>query len=211
MFDLSAHLAKARHLPHLALDVAYSMQSSLFYGSSRKPQPGDLRDQAVSLSVPGFTKRQVVLASDAAGHEKELLRYYTDVLQAAQRHRQDLRAIGHYFWLRPVLRHQEKTLVSFPWYDTYPEAASLLRALQAPSNDLTLFEDLEQGWQLAIYATADDLYLAQGTDGDDMPHTVYRTSRPRMRVLAAETLALLQKQLAFLVQATGQNPWRYTP
>jgi hypothetical protein len=209
MFDLSAHLTRARHLPNLTPDVAYSMNSSLFYGSSRKPQPGDLRDKAVALRAPGFTKRQVVLASDAAGHEKELLRYYTDVLQAARQHRKDLKAISHYFWLRPVLRHQEKTVISFPWYDTHPEAAGLLRALQAPGNNLTLFEDLDQGWQVAIYATVDDIYLAEGSDGDNVPHAVYRTSRPRLAVLAAETLARLQKQLAYLVQETGQNPWRY--
>jgi hypothetical protein len=105
-----------------------------------------------------------------------------------------------------VLRDKDKTVVSFPWYDTYPEAAGLLRALQADGNDQTLFDDLDQGWQAAIYATANEIYLAEGSDDDSEPSPVYRTSRPRLRVLAAETLALLQKQLAYLVAQTGQNP-----
>jgi hypothetical protein len=43
MFDLSAHLHRARPLPLLTTDVAYVIHASLFYGSTRKPQPGDLR------------------------------------------------------------------------------------------------------------------------------------------------------------------------
>jgi hypothetical protein len=211
MFDLSAHLHRARPLPLLTTDVAYVMHASLFYGSLRKPQPGDLRYQAAPLRAPSYTKRQVALASAAAGQEKELLRYYADVFKAAQQHRQDLKAISHYFWLRPVLRDKDKTVVSFPWYDTYPEAAGLLRALQVDGDNQTLFDDLDQGWQVAIYATADEIYLAEGSDDDNEPGKIYRISRPRLRVLAAETLVLLQKQLAYLVAQTGQNPWRYTP
>lgn len=209
MFDISQHLAKAKHLPHLLPEVAYHLQPSLSYASARKARPNDLRDQAVPLYNPPFTSRGRILSADAAGHEKELLRYYAAVLQAGQQHRKDPNALRHYFWLRPVLLNEGKAVVSFPWYDTYPEAASLLLALQEPDKQGLLFDDMDQGWQVEIYATNDKIYLAEGSGEDDDVPTVYVTSRPRLAKLAAEALVRLRHQLAFLVQQTGQNPWRY--
>ena len=209
MFNLAYSLAKAKYLPDLAPDVAYIVQAGLFYGSLRKAEPNDMRDKTVALYNPSFTQKQHVLGLAVEKHEKELLRYYTDVLRAMQQHRKELNALSSYFWMRPVVRSRGKTLMSFPWHDTYPETAGFLRAVQDPSEEATLYSDLDQGWQVELYAAGNKLYLAQGSDDDDEPGTVYYTDRDRFAKLAAEALARTQYQLALFVRETGQNPWKY--
>ncbi|MGI4874039.1 MAG: hypothetical protein ACRYFX_23010 [Janthinobacterium lividum] len=209
MFSLAQHLAKAKYLPDLAPDVAYSVQPRLFYGSFNKARPNDMREQSVDLYLPPFVQKWQVLSLDVERREKELLRYYTSVLQAARQHRQDLRHLNAYFGLQPVLRSKSRTLVSFPWPDTYPRAAGFLRAMQSDKTTDTLYDEADQGWQFEAYAVANKLYLADGSDDDDRPAVVYYTDRDHFAQLAASALTRIQQQLALFVRETGQNPWQY--
>ena len=213
MFNLAEHLTKARKQPDLRPDVGFRLVPEFFYGSQRKPQPNDLRTQTVPLPVPGFVERRTVWVSAVKRPQdrQELLRYYQAVLRVAQQHRKDANATGHYFWLRPELRGSGGAVVTFPWYDTYPETAQLLQALQLPGDNQELLHDIEQGWQLGIYATADEVFIGQGTADDDKPQAVYRTNRARLASLAATVLVQTRELLAYLVQETGHNPWSYRP
>lgn len=210
MFDLAQHLAKAKYLPDLAPDVAYSVQPTLFYGSFNKARPNDMREQSVALYTPPFVHKWQALTLDVERREKEMLRYYTEVLQTARQHRKELSHLTHYFGLQPVLRSKGRTLVSFPWPDTYLAAAGFLRAVQAGEVASTLYGDMDQGWQFEVYAEGNKLYVADGSDEDDRPAVVYCTDRNHFAKLAAEVLARLQQQVALFVRETGQNPWRFS-
>ena len=209
MFDLSQHLAKAKYLPDLTPDVGYSIRPTLFYGKFSKASPNDMRDQTVAFYTPPYVKKWLALTLDAERREKDLLRYYTEVLRAAKQHRQDLMHLSSYFGLQPVLRSKGRTLIAFSWPESYAGAAGFLRAAQAPEPAASLYGDIDQGWQFEMYAEGNKLYVADGSDDDDRPDVVYYTDRDHFAKLAADALNRLQKQVALFVRETGQNPWKY--
>jgi hypothetical protein len=199
----------AEHLPQLTPDVAFLIKADFFYGSWNKPEPGDLRHKVVKLYQPRGVKRNWVLGSGAVGQEQELVRYYTSVIKAATQHRKGLRELTHYFWLRPVLLSRQEPVLTFPWYDTYPETTRLLESLAAaePAEGL-LYHDLDQGWQSAAYATAEHVYFRQGNDDGHVQTSCY-TGRGRLQTLAAEALARTRTQLEIIVRGVGQDHWHF--
>jgi hypothetical protein len=208
--DPAGFLGAARHLPDLTPEVAYLIKPDLFYGSWRKAEPGDLRNKVVKLYQPRPTRRNMVLGTAALGQEQELVRYYQSVMQAAAAHRKGLRELRHYFWLRPVLLSRGEAVLTFPWHDTYPQAAEVLQSLTSPEPEGLLYHDLDQGWQLAIYATADKLYFQQGDD-DGRVADRYVTDRARLQTLAAAALARTRQQLETIVRGVGQDFWQFCP
>lgn len=200
---------KSKYLPDLAPDVAFLIKPDFFYGNFNKPEPNDLRDKVVKLYQPRQTRAgHLVLSAAAQGHESELARYYTSVVQAATKHRKQLKDQEHYFWMRPVVLSRGKVELSFPWYDTYPESAVLLQDLCDPKPEGILYTDMEQGWTSAAYATADKAYFLQGDEHGNV-HTACHTDRARLQQAAALALARTRQIMEALVKQVGQDYWRF--
>jgi hypothetical protein len=201
----------SKYLPDLAPDVAFLIKPDFFYGNFRKPEPGDLRNKVVKLAVPRQTRSgHMVLSAAAVGHEAELARYYTSVVQAAAKHRKQLKDQRHYFWMRPVLLSRGEAVLTFPWYDTFPESASLLQSLLDPLPEGILYDDMDQGWSSAAYATADKVYFLQGDERGKV-HTAVHTDRPRLQHAAGLALARTRQVLEALVKQVGEDYWRFRP
>ena len=208
MLDPLPAFSQAKHLPHLGLDVAYLVQPSFYYGPARMDQLRDFYDKAIDLPAPAFVHNHRALARAVEGQEEQLVGYYQEVLRLMQHYGKELSACEHYFWLRPVLLSEGEPCFTFPWCDTYPETAGVLRALQDPRPDGILLHDREQGWEIVIYAQGNRIYLAESGAEEDEPYQVGYTDRARLADLAAAALRRTQQQLALFVRATGQNPWR---
>jgi hypothetical protein len=211
MLDLLPILSKAKYLPNLALDMSYIVQPSFYYGPDRIEQLSDLRDKSVDITNPAFVRKERALGLAVEGYEQQLVDYYQEVLRKMQQYGKELPTCSQYFWIRPVLLSKDKPLLTFPWCDTYPEAATVLRALQDPLPVGTLLDDMDQGWEVTIYAQGDRIYLAEGDGEQEEPYVFCCTDRARLAKLAAATLARTQQQLSVFMRDTGQNPWQYTP
>ena len=207
--NLADFTRATQYLPDLAPDVAFLIEPDFFYGSLHKPEPNDLRDKVIKLYQPRQMRSgHLVLSAAAQGHETELARYYSSVVQAATQHRKQLKDLTHDFWMRPVLLSRGEVVLSFPWYDTYPESAALLNSLLAPQPAGLLYSDMEQGWTSAAYATDDRIYFLEG-DEDGKPHTACHTDRARLQQAAATTLARTRQIMEALVKQVGQDYWRF--
>ena len=202
--NLADFARASKYLPDLAPDVAFLIKPDFFYGNINKPEPNDLRDKVVKLAVPRQTRKgHLVLSAAAVGHEAELARYYTSVVKAATLHRKQLKDKTHYFWMRPVLLSRGEVILTFPWYDTFPESAGLLKSLVDPLPEGLIFEDMEQGWRFGAYATAEKVYFLQGTETGN--HTAVHTDRARLQQAAAGALARTRQILEILVKQVGQD------
>ena len=209
--NLTEFTHHSKYLPDLAPDVAFLITPNFFYGNSNKPEPNDLRDKVVKLAVPRQTRSgHLVLSAAALGHENELARYYTSIVQAATKHRKQLKDQTHYFWMRPVLLSRGEVQLTFPWYDTFPESAALLQDLADPKPEGLLYTDMEQGWTSAAYATADKIYFLQGDEGG-RPHTACHTDRARLQQAAGLALTRTRQIMEILVKQLGQDYWRFRP
>jgi hypothetical protein len=208
MLDLLSPLSKAKYLPGLALDVAYILSPSFYYGPARMDQLSDFHDKAVNLPMPTLVHNHRVLGLAVEGHEEQLVDYYQEVFRLMQHYGKQLPSCESYFWLRPMLLSEGEPCFTFPWCDTYPETATVLRALQDPVPDGILLHDIEQGWEGVIYAQGNRIYLAQGDGEQGEPYEFGYTDRTRLADLAATTLIRVQQQVSLFIRATGQNPWR---
>ncbi|WP_331059030.1 hypothetical protein [Hymenobacter sp.] len=210
LFDNLAEFTRnSKYLPDLAPDVAFLIRPDFFYGNFNKPEPNDMRNKVEKLYQPRQTRTgHLVLSAAAQGHESELARYYTSVVQAAAKHRKQLREQAHYFWMRPLLLSRGEVQLSFPWYDTFPESASLLKSLADPMPEGLLYDDMDQGWTAGAYATADKVYFLEG-DEDGKPHTACHTDRARLQQAATLALARTRQLLEALVKQVGQDYWRF--
>ncbi|MBO2009456.1 hypothetical protein [Hymenobacter negativus] len=207
--NLADFTQKSKYLPDLAPDVAFLIKPDFFYGSFNKPEPNDMRDKVVKLYQPRQTRSgHLVLSAAALGHEAELVRYYISIVKAATQHRKQLKDQTHYFWMRPVLLSRGEVLLSFPWYDTFPESASLLKSLLDPIPEGLLYNDMEQGWTGAAYATADRVYFLEGDEGGRV-HTACHTDRARLQQAATAALARTRQIMEVLVKQVGQDYWRF--
>lgn len=207
--NLADFTRASKYLPDLAPDVAFLIKSDFFYGNFNKPEPNDLRNKVVKLAVPRQTRSgHMVLSAAAQGHEAELARYYTSVVKAATLHRKQLKDQTHYFWMRPVLLSRGEVQLSFPWYDTFPESAGLLKSLLDPMPEGLLYNDMEQGWTSAAYATPDKVYFLEG-DEAGRPHTACHTDRARLQQAATTALARTRQLMEILVKQVGQDYWRF--
>jgi hypothetical protein len=210
--NLANFTRSSKYLPDLAPDVAFLIKPDFFYGNFSKPEPGDLRNKVVKLYQPRQTRSgHFVLSAAALGHENELARYYLSVVQAAAQHRKQLKDQRHYFWMRPVLLSRDEVQLSFPWYDTFPESASLLQSLLDPMLEGILYDDMDQGWSSAAYATADKVYFLQGDEGGRRIYTAVHTDRARLQQAATTALANTRQVMEALVKQVGQDFWRFRP
>jgi hypothetical protein len=212
LFENLADLTRnSKYLPDLAPDVAFLIKPDFFYGNFNKPEPNDMRDKVVKLYQPRQTRSgHLVLSAAALGHENELARYYTSVVQAAAKHRKQLRELDFYFWMRPVLLSRGEVQLTFPWYDSYPESAGLLKSLLDPVPEGLINTDMDQGWRFGAYATADKVYFLQGGE-TGKPHIALHTDRARLQQAATLALARTQQVMEALVKQVGQDYWRFRP
>ncbi len=195
LFDFSG---AAEYLPDLTPDVVFVILPEF---------EGPPRHEPIKLYRPRFVHGNKVLCSAAQSQEIELTRYYNSVMQAAAQHHKQLGTLGYYFWMRPVLLSQGQEVVSFPWYDTYPETANLFQSLLNQKTETRLYDDTEQGWTGAAYATATKICFLEG-DEDGNVLIACCTDRVQFQALVSKALVRLQQQMETLVAQLGHNPWR---
>lgn len=147
-----------------------------------------------------------LLAADLKGSAAELIRYYQDVVRLATHHRKEIEQSSQYFWMRPLIFFHGDDAITFPWYDTWEEAFPLMDALISPDEGL-VFHDLEQGWEVHVFADRKQLFLRQGNFDSREEHIVAAVDRT---ILAGQVPTVRQRVghlLDELTAALGRDYW----
>lgn len=196
-----------RPIDDIDLDVAFLISDTFYYGPSNDfttEEWEQLREPLYQPDLKRYDGR--VLSADAVGSPIQLIRYYHDVLDAADRHSQEVEPRSPYFWIRPRILSMSESLISFPWYDTWMESISFLQALQQPGNGL-LFDDLDQCWEVEVYAEANRLFLRETDfDSGELVESI-ACNRKQLVEQIPDIVKRVEGLLQTLISALGRDYW----
>ena len=163
----------AKQLGSLEIETCFLLQDDLYYGPDTHPEVVE-RKQTEPLVPPSINRHvhSMVRTAEVEDNVDELARYYTDIIRLGRKHRLPFNHISHYFWMRFwIWNTDEDVHISFPWYDTQAEIDSFIDSVATTSVG-PLFWDADQGWELEIHASDDDLYLRLRDPDYDETHAV---------------------------------------
>ncbi|MBC7485946.1 MAG: hypothetical protein H7282_04270 [Cytophagaceae bacterium] len=102
--------------------------------------------------------------------------------------------------------HKDVNDISFHWYDTFVEALSLLEAL-AKNEEGWIFDDMEQGWQVAVYTEGDKFHFIQRVWESDEPVWLASGDRAALSAMAKQCILRVTKQIELLTAEIGTDFW----
>jgi hypothetical protein len=197
----------AKQVEPVNVDVGFLVSETFYHG----PENGFSQEQWRQLREPLYQPKverygDYLLSAEFQDSAIELVRYYQDVLRLGARHKKVLKQQSHYFWIRPLIFQKDEFAITFPWYDTWQEAVAVLDALEGTSDGL-VFDDLEQGWDVQVFAEGDFLFLRQGDFDSGEEHIVIATHRARLASQVPAVRARVIHLLAELTGALGRDYW----
>ena len=153
-----------------------------------------------------------IAASTVIGREQELVHHYQGVVAAFARHGRaaQLQKRSPYFWLKPAIIANNSMLTECLWYDTVPEAETLLKVLVSGPDvpDGELWDDLEQGWQIRIVKSGDSVFIAEWDPEEQrQPASGHAFDAMRLSREASTALARLHAVHRVLVEALVRDWW----
>jgi hypothetical protein len=199
--------SRAKTVEAVCLDVGFLLAESFYYG----PENGFTHAQWQQLREPLYQPRverygDFVLSAELGETADELVLYYRDVLRMVAHHQKEIGRQSHHFWMRPLIFARGQFAMTFPWYDTWGEAAHLLDALSA-ERDGWVFSDIDQGWEFQASAEGDRLFLRQSDPDNGEEHFVIAADRGQLGgqipVVRQRVTGLLRE----LTAALGRDLW----
>ncbi len=207
MEELEKYLSQTEFIPDLKVDVGFIISDDFYYGPENDFTEEEWKTQRQLLEKPSLELySKYALSEELEGNEIQLIKYYASILQATRDYNKPRKAGDSCFWLRPVVFQRTGKAITFSWYDTFVEALSLLEAL-AKNEEGWIFEDLEQGWQVAVYAEGDKFYFIQRVWESD--ETVWLASGDRVALseMAKQCIIRVKKQIELLTSQIGTDFW----
>ena len=207
MDELNKYLSQTEFIPDLKVDVGFIISNDFYYGDENEWTAEEWKTQRQLLEKPSQELYGYHALSEAfEGNEVQLIRYYASVVQVIKDHNKIRKAGDSCFWLRPVVFHKEVNNISFPWYDTFVEALSFLDVL-AKNEDGWIFDDMEQGWQVAVYAEGDKFHFIQRVWESDEPVWLASGDRAALSAMAKQCIQRVKKQIDLLTAEVGTDFW----
>lgn len=155
-------VSRAKPSDAAVVEIGFLISDSFYFGPENDFSPEQWQSLRDPLYRPAIDRHgNYVLTSALSESPAELIKHYADVVRARDKHGKRWARQPTYFWMRPLIFSCGVFEISFPWYDTWEETKPLLDALER-SGDGELFSDLEQGWEVAIVASGDRLFMRQG-------------------------------------------------
>jgi hypothetical protein len=194
-------ITRTESVAAVTVEVAFLVSDSFYFGDEndldRLQQP-EFREP---LYQPKFERYDnFILTSAIEESPAELIAYYRDVVRLIRKYRKDIKALGHYFWIRPLVFSRGLFAIDFPWYDTQQEAERFLDSLGRP--DLgELFWDRDQCWELTIWADSESLYFREWDPDYQEEHVAVRCDKR----LLQDQLPLVRGRLNSLLQKLGES------
>lgn len=206
MYELDAYLPKAIHAPDLTIEIGYRVQPHFLHESDKKFSIDERRNGKDSLYQPDLSLfKGYVLTASVHKKEKELVRYYQSIVKRAKEYNKDLHSGDLYFWMRPLLIRKGKIAAGFAWYDTYTEAQAFLKVLLSDQKGW-IFDDMDQGWHLAVYADETWFYFFEG-DWDSKKYSGFKTDKQSFVQQVTQLITRTESQLEILVRELETNYW----
>lgn len=200
-------ISRAKPVDPVSVDVVFLVSETFYYG----PENGFTAEQWETLREPLYSPKvdrygKYVLSEALDGSADELVRYYQDVVRLAARHRKELKTDSSYFWIRPLIFARGELDITFPWYDTWAEAAPVLDALASP-DDGQLFRDMDQGWDFEAFAEAERLFLRRGNSDSGEDLFIIATRRAAVMSQIPTVRGRVERLLQQLTAAMGRDYW----
>lgn len=191
----------------VSVDVGFLIAESFYYGPENGFSQKQWQQQREPLYQPSVARYgQYLLSADLEESATELVRYYQDVMRLVVRHRKEIDQQSQYFWMRPLIFARGDFAITFPWYDTWEEAVPVLDALVGPGDGL-LFHDLEQGWELHVFAERDCLFFRQGDFDSGEEHLAIAADRAQLSGQVPVVRERVPRLLQHLSAALGRDYW----
>lgn len=198
------------HIPFLEAEVCFLINDAFYFGPDTfEDLTANFEKYSEALGPPGIPRMvpSLVRTTEAFGNEAELVGYYEQVVRLARKHNQPFNSIRQYFWLRFRLWNtEEKTYLTFPWYDSFSEIDGFITALAA-GNEGLVFHDGDQGWELEVYSHGGLLYFRQRDRDADEIQVKVSVSRENL----LNQLGMLRERaigiIGTLSDALGADVW----
>ena len=200
--DAYEWIDRARPVEVATAEVGFVISETFYHGPANNFSPEVWETLRDPLYQPGVERYRNYVLTHALNHSAdELIKYYQDVLRMIDRYGKRVADQRSYFWLRPVLFALDDFEISFPWYDTWEEAKPLMDALESTRNG-AIFSDIEQSWEVKIFATDTELFIRQGNSDSKKEHACVSCDRfnlcqqiPALRARCEHLIAVLRTVL----------------
>lgn len=207
MIDIEKYIAQTEYVPDLKVDMGYIISNDFYYGPENGWSEDDWKNKREVLEKPSIALYgQYALSEDFWGNEDQLLSYYRSVLIAAKKHNKERKAGDNCYWLRPIVYKKGLNSISFPWYDTFVEGLPFLEALATNRQGL-IFDDLDQGWQVAVFSEKDKFHFIERDWEEDKAHWLVSCNREIVSDMARQAIERTKKQIEFLTSNIGTDLW----
>jgi hypothetical protein len=205
--DRPEWISRAKAAANVTVDVGFLISKTFYYGPENGFSQEQWQQLREPLLQPALEQYGDFLLSAALGESvEELIQYYRDVVRISAKHRKEIRQQSPYFWIRPLIFSRGEFAISFPWYDTWEEALPVLNALVATGDGL-LFDDLDQGWQLQMFAEGGHLYLRRSDFDSGEEQCIIAANRAQIAGQVPALRNRVAQQLQELTAALGRDYW----
>lgn len=207
MIETPEWVSRARAVESAAVDVGFMISDSFYFGPENNFTPEQWKTLREPLYQPKLQCHDKYVLTEALTKRKprkELFKYYADVLRLMEKFGKPRQPV--YFWMRPLVYWAGDFKISFPWYDTWEEARPLLAALEV-GRDGDVFEDLEQGWEVNIFASVGRLFLRQGNFDSKEELECVSCDRARLARQVPRLRERTEQVLSELRSHFGQDYW----
>lgn len=206
--ELPEWAGRARRVERPVLEVGFLVWTDFYYG----PENDFSAEQWQSLREPLYQPRvemhhshvDLVFTSALDGSASELVRHYRNVLRLAEEHARP--PARSHFWLRPFILSAGEPEVPFDWHDTREDAEALLSDLEKPVEG-ELFHDLDQGWEVEVFASGDRLFIRYANFDTQEELACFCCDRAALVRQVAPLRVRLDAILAELRMALGADYW----
>lgn len=199
---------EAKRIASLEAEVCFLLQEDFYYGPDSQLEVAEHKivEPLPSPRIPRHVS-SMVRTSEAIGNERELARYYSEVIRLARKHRMSFNCISQYFWLRFWLCNTDEDVhIGFPWYDTFSEVQAFLNALISKEAG-QVFWDIDQGWELEIHAVNDEIFARLRDPDYDETHAIACYPRDALLRQLTELQNRTESVIAALSSVIGRDLW----
>ena len=209
VIDTPEWVARAKPVEAAAVDVGFLVSDSFYFGPENNFSPEQWKTLREPLYQPKLPRRDRYLLTETLTKpksRKELFKYYADVIRLIGKYERPWVRQRFYFWVRPLIFWPGVFQIGFPWYDTWEEAKPLLAALEA-EREGEIFSDLEQGWEVDIFASGSQLFLRQGDFDSKEEQECVSCDRGRLARQVPRLRDRCERLLSELCAQFGQDYW----
>lgn len=200
-------ISRAKMAATVTMEVGFLISKTFYYGPENDFTQEQWQKLREPLHQPAHEQYgDFLLSAELEMSVEELVQYYRDVIRLVAKYRKVMGQQSHYFWMRPLIFSRGEFAISFPWYDTWQEALPVLNALESTSDGL-LFDDMDQGWQLEMFAEGGHLYLRQSDFDSGEEQFVIAANRAQIASQVPTLRNRVTHQLQELTAAFGKDYW----